>query len=191
MKTVTSLFNKTVVIVLVAALALTAFPITSVSASSLNAPDEPPTDRVGQSDERIEKMWERLQKVYEHLGQKFERSAGLIEKLQGLIDRLEENGIDVTDLQAALDTFEDALEEAHPIYESAIGIINSHQGFDANGKVTDHDKAIETVRALAGKLKEIRAILGDPGKALREAFQAYRDAHRPSDASNPRDNSQG
>ncbi|MDK1117710.1 MAG: hypothetical protein QGM50_02860 [Anaerolineae bacterium] len=191
MKKLTSLINKTIVATLVLALTLSALPMSSVSASGLNAPDDPPTDRIGQSDERIEQIWVRLQGVYENLGQKIDRSEGWIEKLQGFIDRLEENGKDVTGLQAALDTFEDALKEAHPIYESAKGIVNSHQGFDADGKVTDHEKAIETVRALADKLKEIRAIVADPGKALREAFQAYRDAHRQSDSGNPQRNPQG
>ena len=79
--------------------------------------------------------------------------------------------------------FEDALREAHPIYESAKGIINSHQGFDAAGQVTDHEKAIETVKELGEKLKEVREIVGEPGKALREAFKTFRDAHRPANSS--------
>ncbi len=39
-------------------------------------------------------------------------------------------------MQAALDAFETALQDVHPIYESANEIVNSHQGFDENGKVT-------------------------------------------------------
>ena len=84
-------------------------------------------------------------------------------------------------LQAALDAFKEALKEAHPVYESAKGILNSHQGFDADGKVTDREKAIETVKELRDKMQEVRGIIGEPGKALREAIKTFRDAHRPAD----------
>jgi len=86
-------------------------------------------------------------------------------------------------LQAALDAFEDVLKDAHPIYESAKGIINSHQGFDTDGQLTDRDKAVETVKDLGAKLKEVRQITGKPGKALRDAIKAFRDAYRPADTS--------
>ena len=122
-----------------------------------------------------------MQRVYERQGRILDRADEMVERFQDRIDRMEENGKDVTALQAALDTFEDALKEAHPIYESAKGIINSHQGFDADGEVTDREKALETIRDLGAKLKEIREIVGEPGKALREAIKAFRDANRPAD----------
>ena len=65
------------------------------------------------------------------------------------------------------------------IYESVKGIINAHKGFDSDGKVTDKELAIETVKDLRAKLKEIRTIVGDPGRALRQAIKAYREANRP------------
>ena len=106
---------------------------------------------------------------------------GWLKDFRDLIDRMNENGKDTAALQAALDAFEEALKEAHPVYESAKGIINSHQGFDADGKVTDREKAVETVKELRDKMQEVRGIIGEPGVALREAFKAYRDAHRPAD----------
>jgi chromosome segregation ATPase len=183
MKTISNLFSRTILVTLVAALALTALPVRSAHASGLNDPSNPPAGETGLSGERLERVWARLQRVYERQGKILERSDQLVEKIQNLIDRMNENGKDTTALQAALDAFEDALKDAHPIYESAKGIINSHQGFDANGKVTDREKAIETVRELGEKLKEIRQIVGEPGKALREALKAFRDANRPADTS--------
>ena len=177
------LFKKAVLVALVAALALVALPITSAYASGLSDPTNPPNDPTKLTDERLEQIWARMQRIYERQGRILERADRMVEKIQNLIDRMNENGKDTTALQAALDAFEDALKEAHPVHESARGIIHSHQGFDATGHVTDHEKAVETVKELGGKLKEVRQIIGEPGKALRQALKAFRDAHRPTDTS--------
>ncbi len=176
-----SLFKKTILVALVAALSLGALPVTSAYASGLNDPADPPADSVQLSNERLERVWARLQRVYERQGQVLDRADRMVERFQNLIDRMNENGKDTTALQAALDAFEEALKEAHPVYESAKGILNSHQGFDADGKVTDREKAIETVKELRDKMQEVRGIIGEPGKALREAIKTFRDAHRPAD----------
>jgi uncharacterized coiled-coil DUF342 family protein len=180
-----SMFRKTILVALIAALTLAALPITSVYAVGLSDPTDPPADETQQvSNERLERVWARLQRVYERQGRILDRADAMVEKIQNLIDRMNENGKDTTALQAALDTYEEALKDAHPVYESAKGIINSHQGFDADGKVTDREKALETVKDLRDKLQEIRQIVGEPGAALREALKAFREAHRPADSSN-------
>jgi len=181
MKTLNLLFKKTVLVVLVAALALAALPVTSAYASGLNDPTDPPADETQLSGERLERAWARLQRVYERQGKMLDRADEMVDRIQGLIDRMNENGKDTAALQAALDTYEEALKDAHPIYESAKGIINFHQGFDADGKVTDREKAVETVKELRDKLKDVRQIVGEPGKALRGAIKAFRDANRPAD----------
>jgi hypothetical protein len=91
---------------------------------------------------------------------------------------MNENGKDTTALQAALDAFEEALKKVHPVYESARGILNSHQGLDADGKVTDREKAIETIQELRDKMQKVRGIIGEPGKALRESIQAFREGNK-------------
>jgi tetratricopeptide (TPR) repeat protein len=178
----TSFFKKTVLVALVAALALAALPVMNAYASGLNDPTDPPTAETQQpSNERLERAWARLQRVYERQGRILDRADEMDERIQGLIDRMNENGKDTVALQAALASYEEALKDAHPIYESAKGILNSHQGFDADGKLTDREKAVETVKKLRDKLNEIRQIVGEPGKALREAIKAFREAHRPAD----------
>ena len=124
-------FKKTVLLALVAALAtlgVASLPFVSVAAQG--AYDPPPSATQGQiSNERLERVWARQLKLYERMGKTDE----LVEKVQSLIDRASANGKDVSALQAALDAFNDSIKDAHPIYESAKGIINSHQGFDDNG----------------------------------------------------------
>jgi len=165
-------FTKTILVALVVALGLASLPFLNVSAAGLNDPTL--TAAQGQiTNERLEKIWAHQLRMYEQMGKTDE----FIEKIQKLIDRASANGKDVSALQAALDAFADAWKAAKPIYESMKGIIHSHQGFDDNGKVTDPEKAKETVKAMAEKLREIKAAMGGTGKALREAIQAFRDAN--------------
>ncbi|MFZ5819446.1 MAG: hypothetical protein ACOYYJ_06060 [Chloroflexota bacterium] len=177
----TSLFKKTVLLALAAALALAALPMTSASAAGLGETPEPPADQAQVSDERLEQVWARLQQAYERQGQALERAGEMTTRIQSLIDKMTENGKDTAALQAALDAFEQGLAEAQPVYASAGSIISAHAGFDAEGKVTDREQAIATLKDLGGKVKELRQLIGEPGKALREAVKAFRQAHRPAD----------
>jgi hypothetical protein len=164
---------------LVAALGVVSLPFVSVAAQGMGDPT-PSASEV--SNEKLEKVWARQLKMYERMGKIDE----FVAKVQQLLDRAIANGKDVSAIQSALDAFVDATKDAKPVYESANGIINSHQGFDANGKVTDPAEAKETVRAMAEKLKEIRAAMAGTGQALREAIKAFREANpRPAKTPTP------
>ena len=165
-----NLFKKTILFALVAALAVASLPFVSVAAQGANDPT-PPAGQV--SNERLEKVWARQLKLYERMGKTDE----FVAKVQKLLDRATANGKDVSAIQSALDAFVESTKDAKPIYESANGIINSHQGFDDNGKVTDTEQAKETVKAMGEKLKEIKEAMSGTGKALREAIKAFREAN--------------
>jgi len=177
------LFKKTLLVALVTALAVASLPLASVSAAGEGDPPAPQGQVTG---ERLERIWARQQRIYERIGKGFDRSDGFVDRVQKLIDRAKENGKDVAAVQSTLDAFEAALKDAHPIYESTKGIINSHQGFDDNGKVTDFEKAKETVRAMGEKLKEIKDAMNGTGRALHEALKAFREANpRPERPTTP------
>ena len=165
------LFRKTILFALVAALGLASLPF--VSASAAGAYDPPVPGEKQLSNERLERIWARQLQRYERFG----RTDELVAKAQKLIDRAKAKGKDVSAVQAALDAFEAALKKAQPIYESTKGIVNSHQGFDSNGKVTDPVKARETIMAMRGKFKEIKEALSGTGKALRLAIREFRQAN--------------
>ena len=169
-----NMFKKTILIALVTALAIAGLPL--ISASAAPATDDPPPQREA-SAERLEKVWARQLRVYEKIDNGYERSDAFVEKVQMLIDKASENGKDVTAVQAALDAFEQAMKDAHPVYESAKGISNSHQGFDNDGKVADIEKAKETVKSMGEKLKEIKDSMSGTGRALHEAIKAFREAN--------------
>jgi len=176
------LFRKTILFALVAALGLAAMPFVSAYAAGENDPTPPPP-AIGQIRiQRLERVWARQLRIYKRMG----RTDELITKVQELIDRAKANGKDVSAVQAALDGFKEAAKDAQPIYESIQGIVNSHQGFDSNGRVTDPEKAKETVQAMHDKFKEIRDAMNGTGKALRQAIQAFRQANpRPQSTPTP------
>ncbi len=170
-----NIFKKTILVALAAALVFAAFPVTSVFAQGENPPKGELTN------EKLEQVWARQLKIYERLGKGFDDIDGRVAKFQARIDKAAENGKDVSALQAALDAFEAASKSAKPIYDSISGVVNSHQGFDANGKVIDAEKAKATVQDMRAKLKELKSAMGGTGKALREALKAFREANKPAD----------
>ena len=141
-----NIFKKMILVALTAALVFAAFPVTSVFAQGENPPKGELTN------EKLEQVWARQLKNYEKIGKGFDDTDAQIAKFQARIDKAAANGKDVTALQAALDAFESALKSAKPTYESMNGIVNSHQGFDANGKVTDAEKAKSTVKEMRAKM---------------------------------------
>lgn len=175
-----NIFKKTILVALAAALVFAAFPLTSAFAQGEN----PPAGEV--SNEKLEKAWDRQLKGYERIGKGFENLDDQIEKFQERIDAAAENGKDVTALQAALDAFESAMKVAEPTYESMDEIVNSHQGFDDDGKVTDTGKAASTVKTMGEKLKQLKSEMNGTGKALRAAMKAFRDANHPAEPSTDR-----
>ena len=166
-------FKKTILVALIAALGLTSLSAFSVSAAGLSAPTALAQQQMQITNERLERIWERQLRRYERMG----RADEFIERVQKLIDRAEANGKDASAVQAALDAFAAAVKEANPIYESMKGIINSHQGFDDNGKVTDTEKAKETIQSMHEKFQEIKTVMNGTGQALREAIRAFREAN--------------
>jgi peptidoglycan hydrolase CwlO-like protein len=163
------IFKKTILAALAAALVFAAFPLTSAFAQ-----DKTP------SNEKLEQAWARQLKNYERLGKGFEDSDAQIAKFQARIDKAAEKGKDVAALQAALDAFESALKSGEPIYEGMSIIVNSHKGFDANGKVTDIEQAKSTLKEMRAKMQELKSAMNGTGEALRKALKAFREANKPT-----------
>jgi hypothetical protein len=184
-KMIRSLTRKIIPIALVLSLAFTAFMAQPVFAAGLADTGNPPDAAAQFTDGRVEQAWARLQKAYDRQGQMLEKADTFSGKVQDLLDKMQENGKDTSLLQAALDTFAAEIKNAHPVYESAKGIVNSHKGFDNEGNVTDHELAVETVKSLAEKIREVHRLVGEPGKALREALRSLRETRQNERVSAP------
>lgn len=172
--------RRVLLAVLIAGLTL---PVRSGLAAPLLDEGDPPQERL--SKERLEQIWARETALYERTGTLLERAETLIARVQAGIQKAEERGIDTSTVQAALEAFSGALQDARPIYQSAHGIVQSHQGFDESGQVTERAQAIETVRDLGAKLRQVKAALGGTGQALRQAVHALWEANRPDGAPAP------
>ncbi len=168
-----NIFKNTILLALTAALVFAAVPLTSAFAQSEN----PPKDV---SQQKLERVWAREQKAFNRIGKGYDNLDELVKRIQSRIDQARENGKDVSAVQAALDAFESAMKNAKPTYESMKGIVNSHQGFDKDGKVTDVEKAQSTVKDMAAKLKQYKSEMNGTGKALRAAIKAFREANKPA-----------
>lgn len=156
-------------------LALAFVPTPSARALAPLATVTPPTVPGGTA--RLERIWLRQQARHDHLGVMFDHVQERIDLAQGMIDQAKATGNDVTALQAALDGFSDAVQQARPIYDGMQGKVSSHQGFDANGSVTDVTLAANTVRDVHADFLSIRGVLSGPARALRDAVQSFRQAN--------------
>lgn len=164
-----NIFKKMILAVMTAALVFAAFPVTSAFAQEADPPAKGEL-----TSERLERVWARQLRLYERLGRGFDDIDGHIEKFQERIDKAASNGRDATALQSALDAFESALRETKPIYDSMEEIVDSHNGFDADGKVTDFGHAKSTVGEMGAKLKEVKTSMDGTGRALLEALREFR-----------------
>lgn len=176
------MITKLILAVSAAALVFAAFPVTNAYAA-----DEVPPISGEVSNEKLEKLWARQLQAYEKLGNAFNDVDAHIARIQGQIDKAAANGKDVSALQAALDAYEAALKSAQPVYASVGSIVNTHAGFDANGKVTDAEQAKATVEQMRTKMQEVKSTMDGTFKALREALKAFRDANRPTEPGTERD----
>ena len=162
---------------LIAALGITLIP--TKTAAALQEPDTGnPPERSNLRARRLERIWFRQQRTHDHLDFLFDHAQQRIDRARELIEVAADNGKDVSALQAALDEFADAVQEAQQIHTSAQGLVSSHPGFDADGTVTQSAQAAETVEAMRAKLREIRDVLRSPSRALWDALRELREANR-------------
>ena len=181
MSTITMWFRKTLLVGLVAALGLVSVPLANAYALGPFDPGTPtaPSQTTSPTN-RLQRIFSREQTIFGKLGKLFDNASTRISKLQDRINKAKANGKDVSDLQSALDAFSSAVTQAQSIYNDAQSLINSHPGFDASGNIVDQATALQTVKDLHSKLKDIRQTVMPPLKALRQAIRAYREANSPN-----------
>ncbi len=184
---ITMWFKKTLLVALIAALGGVSVPLVDAYAQSPQPPVASTPSSI--STTRLSQIWAREQSIYNRIGNLLNRADTLISKIQDKLDQAKANGKDVSSVQSALDEFAAAVKAVHPIYESAKGIIASHQGFDNSGQVTDPVQALATVKDLHQKLLDIRNTgVREAGKALRDAIQAFCQQNAPTSTPTPGQN---
>jgi hypothetical protein len=183
-----TLFRKLFLISTLAALVLAVLPLQTVSAAGSHDDANPPaaTPDPEWANLRLKRIFFRQRNAVERIAWVLENSDETITRAEELLAKAKENGKDVSNIEAALADFKEALEAGQPIYEQAQAIVDEHNGFDDGGKVTDTEAARQTVRGLAEVLKQFRETTAASFKALREAIREYRRANpRPRSAPQP------
>jgi len=177
---ISDLFTKAVLVTVVLALGLAAFPLSGVAAAGLEAPATPPTTPVAASKPdypRLERLWKLEQARYQREENLLSKTDGFIARIQTLLDKASQKGWDVSAVQAALDAFAGAIPAAQAAHVPGEAIIRTHSGFNANGEVTNREKAVETVKALAQVLKDTRAAMNGTVRALWQAIREFKQQH--------------
>lgn len=133
------------------------------------AAENPPTWS-GQATKMIEKAFANQQKVYERHEKAIERAPQREKKAQRLLERAAEKGMDTSAARAALEGVRQAFATAAPLHEQAGKLIQTHPGFDANGKVTDAVVAAQTVEDLRKLQSQAHDTVSDARKKLELAL---------------------
>ncbi len=160
---------------LVLAGVMAASPITSAYA----APGTPPAQ--GQSAEtrnaRLEQAYQREQEWLSKQQDNLVKMNTLADKVQQFITTQQGKGKDVTALQAALATFQAQIATAQASHTTAANVLNTHLGFDANGKVTNAVEARQTLLDARQSLRDAHLVMRQAVNDLHRAVRAWRQAN--------------
>lgn len=96
--------------------------------------------------------------------------------VQKVIDAASADGLDVTALQNALNAFNSALSSVKSEHQAAESLINTHNGFDGNGEVTERQAARQTVLDIRTHLMQAHVTLTQAVHNLHNAVLDWRAA---------------
>jgi len=169
-------------------IALTAAAFVAVPATPAYADEgQPPSaERSRDRGTRLEKALEREKDWLSRQSDNLAKADAGADKLAGLIEQAKANGVDTSDLEAALAKFRGQIGSAEHAHDEAAAILDAHAGFNGGGKVTDAEQALETVKSAGSALREAAQVMMSAAKDLRAAVQAWRAEHpRPQPATVP------
>jgi predicted nucleic acid-binding Zn-ribbon protein len=109
-----------------------------------------------------------------------DKADNAVSKVQALIDQWSAKGVDVSFLQTLLSTFQNQIAAARGAHNTAQGILSSHAGFDANGKVTALDIARQTVQSARNAMQDAANQIGQSLRDLGQGLRTWRSEHRPT-----------
>jgi hypothetical protein len=132
-----------------------------------------------------ETMLKRLQDALEHQANRLERADNIIARSEEWIAEQKAEGEDVSDLEAALSAFKNAVVQAYDYHDEAAGLLSSPAGFDSTGKVTDETAARETLRNARIALRGAHLSLEKGVADFRLEVYEWRKAHQPEEVETP------
>ena len=148
-------------------------------ATAAPAPQNPAGQAAGALRKAVlEKAFARENTASSAQAANLQRIAKLATTAQDWITKAQAKGWDVSDLQAALTTFNGQIANAQSLHNTAAGMLAAHAGFDASGKVTDPAGAAQTVKDARQSLKDAHGVIQQAAADLRSAIRTFRSAHK-------------
>jgi len=168
-----SLLSGMALIALIAGLALA--PTGSAYADSATPPAA--NDKAAR-DARLEKVYQREQNWLNQQAGNLSKAAEAVTKVQTFIAGQNAKGKDTSALQAALTVFQQQLATAQSSHATAASVLGTHNGFDANGHMTDPVAAHQTLIDARQSLRDAHNTLRQGVLDLHRALKAYRAANK-------------
>jgi hypothetical protein len=162
---------------LVLALTAAAFVIAPATTAYADDSTPPSGERSRGRGALLERALEREVDWLARQGDNLAKAEAGADKLAELIEKAKANGVDTSELEAALAHFKGQVARAHHSHDEAAAILDAYAGFNGGGKVTDAAQALETVKSAGSALREAAQVMTGAAKDLRAAVRAWREDH--------------
>jgi hypothetical protein len=149
-----------------------ALPVSAVHAQDAGGPSNAPI----QADKGypfLEKAFQKIQAALGDLENAIQKAADGDEKVLGLINMGKTAGLDTSDLSSAQADYQASLANVQTMVDNAKTSMETHAGFDAQGRVTDPTDAKNTLREVVDAIKDARGELKNCVETLRSAVSAW------------------
>jgi hypothetical protein len=163
--------------VIAASIAINLIPAGNVFAS-YSADDTTPPQSTPQGEKKsLDQVFVMEQKAHDHQIELITKAGTMSGKISELVARAKSNGKDTSTLEKALSDFNTKIGEVRLAYDQTGKLIKGHEGFDADGKVTDRELAAKTAEEIHKGNQNVRRSLADAVKSLRTAGEEFRKAN--------------
>jgi hypothetical protein len=135
---------------------------------------EPPKPNVGLS-RALREEQQRLKAQDFRLKAALE-TAAYVDKV---IVNMQAKGKDTTALQAAVSAYRTGIASARAEWQLAADGLAAHDGFDADGKVTNADTARATLKSAHGHMEQAGKLANQAAQAFHTAMEAFRKSLKP------------
>ncbi|HEY9076871.1 MAG TPA: hypothetical protein VIO61_10075 [Anaerolineaceae bacterium] len=148
-----------VLIAMVAGLAFSALPNQAVYAASPDQGPQPPVEDNKPDKEKLEKAYKVAGEALAGFEKRIDAAEKIVSRLEDAISKVKQSGKNPEKFETALKKYKETLNQAKDDFQKAQEAYKTHAGFDANGKVTDTDKAIDTLKTIRQNLEHARRLL--------------------------------
>lgn len=131
--------------------------------------------------EALTKAFKAEQRWLSNQAQAITKSDQAAAEIQQLIEKAAAEGLDVSLLQNALATFNSEMLTVKSGHQTAADILAAHNGFDADGNVTDQQSARVTVLDARQALWKAHVTLSQAARNLHQAAREWRQVTFPQE----------